>query len=143
MDKLLHLHSILRWIILFSLVTVIIKILLKKETLKNSKVLLVYAHITLVIGLIQYFFSKVGYQIIKTTPGGMKEVMKNASSRFWAVEHAFSMILAIVFITIGHMLHKKTGKTNKSLVFYILALALILLMTPWPFKAGVGRPWLF
>ena len=143
MDKLLHLHSILRWIILFSLVTVIIKILLKKETLKNIKLLLIYAHITLVIGLVQYFFGKIGFQLIKSAQGGMKEVMKDSVSRFWAIEHAFSMILAIVFITIGHILHKKTGKANKSLVLYILALVLILLMTPWPFKAGVGRPWLF
>jgi hypothetical protein len=141
MDKVLQLHNVLRWLILFGLLTVIIKIIFKKEALKSSKMLLIYAHITLVIGLFQYFFAKVGYHTIKDTPGGMKAVMSNTAGRFWAVEHAFSMILAIVFITIAHIYNKRTGKTKTSLVLYLLALVLILLMTPWPFKAEIGRPW--
>jgi hypothetical protein len=138
---LLHLHNLLRWVILIALVMTIVKLMLKKDALKTSKVLLISAHTTLLLGLYQYFFGSVGFQLIKTAAGGMKDVMKDAASRFWAVEHAFSMILAIVFITIGHIKLKKTGKPNPSLVFFILALVLILLMTPWPFKAGVGRPW--
>lgn len=138
---LLHLHNLLRWVVIIALLIVIVRLLLKKEALKASKVLLISAHSTLVLGLYQYFFGKVGFQMIQSTAGGMKEVMKDAASRFWAIEHAFSMLLAIVFITIGHIKYKKTGKVNPSLVFFILALILILLMTPWPFKAGVGRPW--
>jgi len=141
MDKVLQLHNVLRWLILFGLLIVIVKILLKKDALKSSKMLLIYAHITLVIGLFQYFFAKVGYQTIKDTVGGMKEIMGKTAPRFWAVEHAFSMILAIAFITIAHISNKKTGKTKTALILYLLALVLILLMTPWPFKAEVGRPW--
>jgi hypothetical protein len=114
---------------------------MKKDALKASKVLLISAHSTLVLGLYQYFFGSLGFQLIKTAAGGMKEVIKDSVSRFWAVEHAFSMILAIVFITIGHVKYKKSRKPNPSLVFFVLALVLILLMTPWPFKAGIGRPW--
>jgi hypothetical protein len=138
---LVHLHNLLRWVIIIALVLTIVNLFLKKDALKTSKVLLISAHTTLLLGLYQYFFGSVGFQLIKSAAGGMKDVMKDAPSRFWAVEHAFSMILAIVFITIGHIKLKKTGKTNPSLVFFILALVLILLMTPWPFKAGVGRPW--
>ena len=142
MEKVLHLHNLLRWLVIGGLLIVIIKLFLKKDALGSSKMLLIYAHVTLVIGLIQYFFGKVGFQLIKSTQGGMKEVMKDSVSRFWAIEHAFSMILAIAFITIGHIKYKKSGKENPTLVFYILALVLILLMTPWPFRAGIGRPWL-
>ncbi len=138
---LVHLHNLLRWVIIIALVLTIVNLFLKKDALKTSKVLLISAHTTLLLGLYQYFFGSVGFQLIKSAAGGMKDVMKDAASRFWAVEHAFSMILAIVFITIGHIKLKKTGKTNPSLVFFILAFVLILLMTPWPFKAGVGRPW--
>ena len=138
---LVHLHNLLRWVIIIALVLTIVNLFLKKDALKTSKVLLITAHTTLLLGLYQYFFGSVGFQLIKSAAGGMKDVMKDAASRFWAVEHAFSMILAIVFITIGHIKLKKTGKTNPSLVFFVLALVLILLMTPWPFKAGVGRPW--
>ncbi len=138
---LVHLHNLLRWVIIIALVLTIVNLFLKKDALKTSKVLLISAHTTLLLGLYQYFFGSVGFQLIKSAAGGMKDVMKDAASRFWAVEHAFSMILAIVFLTIGHIKLKKTGKTNPSLVFFILAFVLILLMTPWPFKAGVGRPW--
>ncbi|MEY4279318.1 MAG: hypothetical protein RL377_1322 [Bacteroidota bacterium] len=138
---LVHLHNLLRWVVLIALLVSIIRLVLKKDALKSSKVLLISAHTTLLLGLYQYFFGSVGFQLIKTAAGGMKEVMKDAASRFWAVEHAFSMILAIAFITIGHVKYKKSGKTNPTLIFFILALVLILLMTPWPFKAGIGRPW--
>ena len=138
---LLHLHNLLRWVVLIALLIVIIKLVLKQDALKFSKVLLMSAHTTLLLGVYQYFFGTVGFQLIKSTVGGMKVVMKDAASRFWAVEHAFSMILVIAFITIGHIKYKKTGKSNPSLVFFVLALVLILLMTPWPFKGGVGRPW--
>ena len=138
---LVHLHNLLRWVVLIALLVAIIRLVLKKDALKASKVLLISAHTTLLLGLYQYFFGSVGFQLIKSAAGGMKEVMKDAASRFWAVEHAFSMILAITFITIGHVKYKKTGKSNPTLVFFVLALVLILLMTPWPFKAGIGRPW--
>ena len=138
---LVHLHNLLRWVVLIALVIAILSIVLKKDALKAGKVLMISAHTTLLLGLYQYFFGNVGFQLIKSAAGGMKEVMKDPASRFWAVEHAFSMILAIVFITIGHIKYKKTGKANPTLIFYVIALILILLMTPWPFKAGVGRPW--
>ena len=140
-NGLLHLHNTLRWVIIITLLVVIVRLLMKKDALKASKVLLISAHSTLVLGLYQYFFGSLGFQLIKTAAGGMKEVIKDSVSRFWAVEHAFSMILAIVFITIGHVKYKKSRKPNPSLVFFVLALVLILLMTPWPFKAGIGRPW--
>ncbi len=138
---LVHLHNLLRWVVLIALLVTIVKLVLKQDALKTSKVLLISAHTTLVLGLYQYFFGNVGFQLIKSTVGGMKVVMKDAVSRFWAIEHAFSMILVIAFITIGHIKYKKSGKPNPTLVFFVLALVLILLMTPWPFKAGVGRPW--
>lgn len=138
---LVHLHNLLRWVVLIALLVAIIKLVLKKDALKASKVLLISAHTTLILGLYQYFFGNVGFQLIKSATGGMKDVMKDAASRFWGVEHAVSMILAITFITIGHVKYKKTGKPNPTQVFFVLALILILLMTPWPFKAGVGRPW--
>ena len=138
---LVHLHNLLRWVVLIALVIAILSIVLKKDALKAGKVLMISAHTSLLLGLYQYFFGNVGFQLIKSAAGGMKELMKDPASRFWAVEHAFSMILAIVFITIGHIKYKKTGKANPTLIFYVIALILILLMTPWPFKAFVGRPW--
>jgi cell division protein FtsW (lipid II flippase) len=95
----------------------------------------------LLLGLYQYFFGAVGYKLI-IAAGGMKEVMKDAATRFWAVEHITSMILAIVLITIGHIRLKKGAKASTTATFYLIALLLILSAIPWPFRADIGRPWL-
>jgi len=139
---LLHLHNLLRWVILITLILSIAKLLTKQDALKTSKILLISAHLTLVLGLYQYFFGAFGYALIKNTVGGMKEVMKDGAARFWAVEHITSMILAIVLITIGHIKYKKGGKPGTTTVLYLIALLLLISAIPWPFRAGIGRPWL-
>lgn len=134
---LLHLHNILRWVILILLVVNIIKIATGSAKVKYSKWLLIAAHTTLLIGLFQYFAGGSGFAIIQEH--GMSEVMKNSEYRFWAVEHITGMIVSIAFITIGHVGLKK-GNTKKANMFFVLALILILAVVPWPFRDGIGRP---
>jgi len=138
---LLHLHNLLRWVVLITLLLSIVKLISGRNALKTSKILLISAHTSLVLGLYQYFFGAVGYALIKNTVGGMKEVMKDAAARFWAVEHISSMIIAIVLITIGHIRLKKGAKASTTATFYLIALLLILSAIPWPFRADISRPW--
>lgn len=135
----LHLHNALRWVILITLLISIYKLYTKQDALKTSKLLLITSHTTLLIGLYQYFTGAVGFKMIQSA--GMGATMKNAATRFWAVEHIFSMILAIVLITIGHISYKKAQNSNRAKLLYVIALLLIMLAMPWPFKEGVGRPW--
>ncbi|MEY4052239.1 MAG: hypothetical protein RIR64_1224 [Bacteroidota bacterium] len=139
---LLHLHNLLRWVVLITLLLSIVKLITGQNALKTSKILLINAHTTLVLGLYQYFFGAVGYALIKNTVGGMKEVMKDGAARFWAVEHISSMILAIVLITVGHIRLKNGSKASTTATLYLIALLLILSAIPWPFRTGIGRPWL-
>ncbi|QEC67206.1 hypothetical protein FRZ67_07820 [Panacibacter ginsenosidivorans] len=134
---LLYLHSILRWIILALLVINIIKIATGNSKIKYSKWLLIAAHTTLLIGLYQYFAGGSGYALIQQN--GMAAVMKDATMRFWAVEHISGMIVSIAFITIAHV-SLKGGNTKKANMFFVLALILILAVVPWPFRDAVGRP---
>jgi hypothetical protein len=134
---LLHLHNLLRWVVLIALLVAIVSLILKKDTLKASKVLLISAHTTLVLGLYQYFFGTVGFFFIKTM--GMAAAMKDKAVRFWAVEHIFTMLIAIVLITIGHVKYKKGGSPKTTLILYIIALLLIFSAIPWPFRAEIGR----
>lgn len=134
---LLHLHNILRWVILILLVINIIKIATGNAKVAYSKWLLISAHTTLLVGLYQYFAGAWGYSLIKQN--GMSAVMKDATMRFWAVEHISGMIVAIIFITIGHSGLKK-GNTKKANMFFVLALILIMAVVPWPFREAVGRP---
>ena len=135
---LLHLHNLLRWVVLIAILVAIVQLLMNKNALKASKVLLISAHTTLVLGLYQYFFGAVGFALIKSM--GMAAVMKDNLARFWAVEHIFSMLLAIILITIGHVKYKKGGSSKTTLILYILALLLIFAAIPWPFRAEIARP---
>jgi len=136
---LVHLHNLLRWVVLIALLLTIVKLFLKQDALKTSKVLLISAHTTLVLGLYQYFFGPVGFYFIKTM--GMAAAMKDKVARFWGVEHISTMLLAIVLITIGHVKYKKGGSPKTTLILYIIALLLIFAAVPWPFREGISRPW--
>lgn len=93
-------------------------------------VTLILAHIQLLVGLVLYFVSPVvnsGYQ--------SGTVMSDATSRLYAMEHPLMMIIAIVLITIGYSRSKKkadsTAKFQNLVIFYAIALVLILSRIPW------------
>ncbi len=134
---LLHLHNFLRWIILLFLLIALVQSFSKKPGLqKTSLWLLIAAHLTLLVGLYQYFTSAVGYKLIQTN--GFSAVMKDSVMRFWAVEHITGMLIAIILITIAR------GKARRGYyptILYILALIIILAVVPWPFREGIARPW--
>ena len=109
---LLHLHNLLRWVILIILFLSIYKLWFKQNALGVSKILLISAHTTLILGLYQYITGAVGLQLIKAA--GMGAAMKDAATRFWAVEHIFSMVLAISLITIGHVKYKKSNQRART-----------------------------
>lgn len=94
---------------------------------------LIFAHTQLLIGLILYFLSPLGYSNIANL--GMGEVMKNPEFRQMVVEHPVINIIAVVLITIGWSKHKKSstsqGKFKNILIFYALGLLLILSRIPW------------
>ena len=130
-------HSLLRWVILILLIYTLIRSFQGKAG-KEAKFLTITSHIMLLIGLAQWFLGSWGLKLIQNV--GIGEVMKNASQRFFAVEHTFTMIIAIALITVGGVSVRK-GKSNAKW-FYLIALILILMRIPWPFmEAGIARGW--
>lgn len=102
----------------------------KKGDKSLALVTLILAHIQLLIGLVLYFVSPVvstGYEA--------GTVMSDSSTRLYAMEHPLMMIIAIVLITIGYSRSKKkvdpTAKFQNLLIFYGIALVLILSRIPW------------
>ncbi|WP_046758871.1 hypothetical protein [Kordia jejudonensis] len=106
----------------------------KKFTAKDLRIslfALIFTHLQLLIGLILYFVSPNGMNIISSRGmGGM-----TSAERLLALEHPFVGILAIILITIGWSKHKKqeTDKRafGKIAIFYGLGLLLILSRIPW------------
>ncbi|MEO5998975.1 MAG: hypothetical protein ABIN89_19550 [Chitinophagaceae bacterium] len=147
---LLHLHNLLRWIILLLAVIAIIRsfsgmVSSKPFTSTDKKVglfLMISAHLMLLIGLYQWLIGPWGLKNILNS--GMAAVMKDHVFRYWAVEHITGMLIAIILITIGRGVSKKTlpdkTKHKKTFWYFFIALLIILATSPWPSRVGIGRP---
>jgi heme A synthase len=107
------------------------------KDLRISLFTMIVSHIQLVIGLAAYYMSNY-YATMRSI--GMGEVMKTSELRKPLVEHPVMIIIAVVLLTIGfsRVKRKETdrGKFRSILVYYSLALLLILLMIPWDLWFG-------
>lgn len=146
---LLATHSLLRWIFLIIILVTIAKSLAgwlgkKQYNSVDNKLRLftvIAAHLQLVIGLVLYFVSP----ITKAFSGDFKGSMKIQELRFFGMEHALIMIVAIVLITIGSAKSKRAtsnlAKFKTIAIWFTIAIILILASIPWEFS-GVARPYL-
>ncbi len=138
-NGLVHLHNLLRWIILILLLISLVSAFTKNARIqKTSLWLLIIAHSTLVLGIFQWLNGNWGLKLIQTN--GFGEVMKDSVQRFWAVEHIAGMLIAIVLITIARGKSKRLNYSAASWL-YLIALVVILASVPWPFREGIARPW--
>lgn len=145
---LVHLHNLLRWVVIIFAVLTVIKAMRgmggnKPFTNGDRKTALFFTisfDIQLLIGLIIYFMN--GWFKVLTSGGG---VMKNEYHRFFAVEHLIGMVIALILAHRGSSAVKKNipdASKFKQLFWYsLLSLIVILAMIPWPFRELIGRPW--
>ena len=150
---LLHLHSFLRWVII---VLAVVAIYRNYNGMKSGRAfgagdrktglfLMISAHTTLLIGLYLWLAGPWGLANISNLGFGV--VMKDPVYRFFAVEHIFGMLVAIVLITIGRGAAKKAipdaAKFRRSFWLFLVALVIILVTVPWPWRlVGAGRHWI-
>lgn len=146
-----HLHNLLRWVIVVLLIVSLIKAYTgwsskKAFSLADKKVWLftmIVSHITLLLGLYQVALGR--YGIFSTTLPEGTSFMKDKFYRFFWMEHPVTMIGAIVFITLAHGMSKKAVsdevKYKKAFYFFLIAAILLLAGVPWPFRGEIiGRP---
>ena len=149
-ETLVQLHSIGRWIVLLLLLVALFKSATAgsrpfvKSDATIGLLLTIFSDIMLLIGLYLWFVGPWGIKLIQNT--GMAAAMKDPVSRFYAVEHNLGMLIAIILIHIGKAQGKKSipdrTKHRRMAIFYGIALLIILLSVPWPFRvAGEGRGW--
>ena len=137
---LLTVHNLLRWAVLlgglYAITKSVLGIMHKRDFTKQenlSHALFVgFCHLQLLLGLILYFISPVVDQALAN---GMGAAMKDPASRFVAVEHISTMIIAIVLIQVGRTLSKKQteamAKHKKAVSFFSIGLIVILSRIPW------------
>jgi hypothetical protein len=137
----LHAHSVGRWIVLLLLLFAIINSLLAgnrpyiRSDNRLGLLLTIFADLMLLIGIYLYFVGPYGYKLVQS---GMGAAMKDPYSRFFAVEHLAGMLIAIVLIHIGKAQGKRPigdrAKHKRTMIFYLVALLIILASIPWPFR---------
>lgn len=138
MNILLRAHSGLRYVVLALLLAAIFTAYSnwrsgKQEDSKIYLFALIATHTQLLIGLVLYVMSpKVNFDLIS------EKVF-----RFFTIEHIFMMLIAIVLITIGRIKSKKMVGADRHrtvLYFYTMALIIIIVAIPWPFR-NLGSGW--
>lgn len=148
----MHMHSVLRWIVLLVALWAIIKMAAGRNSNKTfapadkrpALFFLITMDLQLLIGLYLYFIGPWGIKNIQAQ--GFGTVMKDAASRFFAVEHLVGMLIGVILVHIGYAATKKNSadqvKFKKALRYFVVALIVILISIPWPFRESLGRGWM-
>jgi hypothetical protein len=118
-------------LLLIAVVNSLIGHFTKKEfTAKDRKIAifgLIGTHTQLLVGLILYFVSPLGFAVLGE--------MKDKAIRLTSLEHPLINIIAIALITIGWVKHKKLTTSESKFktfsIYYTLGLLLILSRIPW------------
>ena len=145
MDFISFLHSLLRYgVLLTLLVAFLVNLrgwLMGRPILTGERMITIIAmvlcHVQFVVGLVLYGMNW----------KAMSDVDAGPTQRFFKYEHAATMLIAIVLVTLGRSLSKRAqderAKQMRVAIFYGIGLLLILWATPWPFKeVGHGLGWL-
>lgn len=136
-ELLLLLHSWVRWVAVIGGVLATVTAFSSSDA-KNNRWGLIFT-----IGLDVQFL--VGLLLLLTSSAfsNMGETMRDATARFYAVEHPTMMIIALALAHMGRVMARKAATPasarTKSLIFFGLATLLVLAMTPWPFRLD-ARP---
>jgi len=103
----------------------------------------ILADLQLVLGLLLYFLWS---PVTASARADYGAAMKDPTLRFFAVEHAGAMLLAVACMHVGKIgaanagkVGNDTGRYRRVALWFGLALALIVAMSPWPFSS-VPRP---
>jgi hypothetical protein len=127
----LFVHSLLRWFVLAAAIYAVVRAFGRDYRAGRwfSRLL----DLQVALGLLLYWLSPITSSALTNMAGAMQ----NRVVRFWAVEHVFSMLVAVALVHIGAArAHKGKGGVA---ILYLLALLMILIGIPWPFMP-YGRP---
>ena len=146
---LLILHSLNRWLVLMSL---LFTIYICWQGYRSKKVFSGFdntarhltatiSHIQLLLGLYLYMISP----IIKFNVAEVEGTALVSEHLFFRLVHISLMVISVVFITIGSAKAKRAEsdqlKFKTVLLWFSIALLVILIAIPWPFSPLAIRPY--
>jgi hypothetical protein len=140
--NLLLVHSVLRWLVLLAglmAAATAWREVSGWQTARAGRLFIIFLDTQVLAGLILYFLVS---PITTAAIHHLGPAMSNAVVRFWAIEHPAGMIAALA---LAHIARAKTRngrdvrQRRRAAIYFTLAIALIILTTPWPFLP-YGRP---
>ncbi|WKX77460.1 hypothetical protein [Zobellia laminariae] len=144
------LHSLVRWFVLFSILYSIFRAykgyfqnlhFSKTDNLVRHWTATI-AHIQLVVGIILYVKSPVVMYFWKD----FSQALNHMDSLFFGAIHSTLMLSAIVILTIGSSMAKRKmtdkEKFKTMLVWFSIALLIIVIAIYWPFSPLANRPYI-
>ena len=142
-------HNIVRWIALILGILVTVRAFLgwfrsTEWSDRDRKLGMYYTSamdVQFLLGLILYFFLS---PLTRLALQNFSTAMGNSGLSFFAIEHPFAMILAVVFAHLGSALPKKApdskSKFKRAAIWYTLSVLLLIIGMPWfrPLFPGLG-----
>lgn len=141
---LLALHSVVRWIVILAGLWAVVRAFRGGTWSATDEAAGKWYGISLdvqfLLGLLLYgIFSPVTF----TAFASMAAAMRDATLRFFVLEHVVLAVAALALAHIGKTRIRRqptdAAKFRTAAIFYTISLVLVLLATPWPFRVP-GRP---
>lgn len=148
-STLLILHSLLRWLVLAAGVAAAWRGLAgwkgRPWSTADARAGLVFVSVLdlqLLIGLVLYLFVS---PTVKVAALDFGAAMRDSVLRFFLVEHALGMLIAITLAHLGRIRIRKAAtdvrRHRAAAVFFGLALLVVLLSIPWPGMPAARPLW--
>lgn len=144
----LFLHSWLRWLVLAAALVVLIRSLRgwlgsrpwTATDTSAGRIFTIVLDVQFLLGLILYAgLSPITWAALSD----MGAAMRDGLMRYWAVEHAFGMIAAVVIVHVGLSRARRASTgiaRHRGVAISVAVAVLIVLVTmPWPFSS-YARP---
>ena len=136
---LLHTHNVTRWIVLIAAVVALAFALMGrfgkqpfgKQHRTANLVFVSSMDLQLVLGLLLYFVSP----LVQAGLANMSATMADTALRFFVVEHATYMIVAVALAHVGSVMVRRAksdgAKHTRTLIWFGLSLVVVLAGIPW------------
>jgi hypothetical protein len=137
----LVLHSWLRWVLLLTALVVVVRSATnmggkaKWSTVDDasSRLFTIALDVQLLLGLLLYF---VWSPFVKLAMSDVAGAMRDGDLRFWLVEHLTGMVIVLALAHVGRVKVRRApddgSKHRTAVIFFGLALLVMLLSIPWP-----------
>jgi hypothetical protein len=146
---LLTIHSLVRWLVLVSLVYALYRAYRGwlgnhafsqlDNTVRHTTATI--AHVQLLLGLWLYLISP----LVAYFLANFSTAVHERQVRFFGMEHSSMMLVAVILISIGSSLAKRKptdqARFKTMAIWFTAGLVLILANIPWAFSPLVSRPY--